>query len=243
MNNIEFVAAAQKLKDEKYGYIWGAKGEVATESLLQRCIRAAKTAGTYTFTDAKIAYARQKLIAAGTRVVDCSGLLTVSAGLSARGSAQIWADCQSKSSEIKDIPNTTGLVVYRPGHIGIYLGSGKVIESGGYSVGVTVTPIAQPATGKAWTGWGYWSAISYDSPVTAPSQNAVDPHLFSVTLKQDMNVRCAPNATCKIITVAKKGLGLGIAEVSQNGNWGRIQNQVNPPQWICISDKYVTRSE
>ena len=92
----------------------------------------------------------------------------------------------------------------------------------------------------------------YDSPFTyvfrlnedtAQHASSVDPHLFSVTLKQNMNVRSEPNSTSKIITVANKGLGLGIAEISANGNWGRIQNQVSPAQWICITPKYVSRSE
>ena len=92
----------------------------------------------------------------------------------------------------------------------------------------------------------------YDSPFThvfrlnedtAKPVSSVDPHLFSVTLKQNMNVRSEPNSTSKIITVANKGLGLGIAEISANGNWGRIQNQLNPAQWICITPKYVSRSE
>jgi len=79
------------------------------------------------------------------------------------------------------------------------------------------------------------------TPVTTTEY--IDAHLFSITLKQDMNVRSEPNSTSKIITVAKKGLGLGIAEISTNGNWGRIQNQISPAQWICITDKYVIRSD
>lgn len=87
---------------------------------------------------------------------------------------------------------------------------------------------------------GDFSVYRYE---TMPKSSDADPHLFSVTLKMDMNVRSTPNSSSKnnIMYVAKSGIGLGIAETS--GNWGRIQNQVNPPAWICIADKYVTRSE
>lgn len=167
MNNTEFVAAARAIRDAGYGYIWGAKGEVATEALLQRCISAARKAGTYTFTAPKINYART-LIAAKLHVTDCSGLLTLAAEISPIGSAQIWAACSNKGTNLATIPNTPGLVVYRLGHIGIYVGDGVVCESGGYSKGVLYSPLYAPATGKPWTGWGYWNQIDYTSaPVTA----------------------------------------------------------------------------
>jgi|GEM_PF-2948632 len=167
MNNTEFVSAARGIRDAGYGYIWGAKGEVATEALLQRCLLAAKKAGTYTFTATKINFART-LIAAKLHVTDCSGLLTLAAGISPIGSTQIWAACSNKGTNLATIPNTPGLVVYRLGHIGIYVGDGVVCESGGYSKGVIYTPLYAPATGKAWTGYGYWDAIDYaDAPVTA----------------------------------------------------------------------------
>ena len=165
MNNLEFVAAARNIYNQGYGYIWGAKGEIATEALLQRCIAEAKATGRYAFTQAKIDFAR-RLIASHASVTDCSGLLTNAAGLPPVGSAQIWAECTDKGTlppvnPEASIPQIAGLVVYRLGHIGIFLGDGWVVESGGYSKGVVYTRLSDPATGTPWTGYGKWSRIDY----------------------------------------------------------------------------------
>lgn len=165
MNNTEFVSAARKIHGAGYGYIWGAKGEVATEALLQRCIAEAEATGRYNFTQTKINFARL-LIAQKTPVTDCSGLLANSAGISPLSSAQIWAECTDKGTlppvnPEASIPQIAGLVVYRLGHIGIFLGDGWVVESGGYIKGVVYTRLSDPATGTHWTGYGKWSRIDY----------------------------------------------------------------------------------
>lgn len=176
MNNSEFVAAAREIYNRGYGYIWGAKGEIATEALLQRCIAAAKATGSYTFTQTKINFARL-LIAAKKPVTDCSGLLANSAGISPIGSAQIWAECTDKGTlpavnPEAPIPQIAGLIVYRLGHIGIFLGDGWVVESGGYSKGVVYTRLSEPATGSPWTGYGKWKRIEYVNPEPAPAWTA-----------------------------------------------------------------------
>ena len=127
----------------------------------------------------------------------------------------------------------------RNGHVALFAGSGKIVQA------------QKDYDGKLGDSSGKEIAIIdyYDGDFTVyryetlPKSSDIDPHLFSVTLKMDMNVRSTPTSDKKdnIMYVAKSGIGLGIAETS--GNWGRIQNQVNPPAWICISDKYVTRSE
>ena len=127
----------------------------------------------------------------------------------------------------------------RNGHVALFAGSGKIVQAQkdydgklGDSSGKEIAIIDYYD--------GDFSVYRYE---TMPKSSDVDPHLFSVTLKMDMNVRSTPNSSSKnnIMYQAKSGIGLGIAETS--GNWGRIQNQVNPPAWICIADKYVTRSE
>lgn len=160
MNNTTFVSNARAFEALKIAYIWGMKGQLATEALLQQCIAEAKRSGRYSFTAAKIAYARKNVIALGRRAGDCSWLLTGSADIPVEGSATIWDECHDKGA-ISAIPNIPGLVVYRSGHIGIYLGGGWVIESGGYSKGVIFSKINEPATGSAWTGYGKWKHIDY----------------------------------------------------------------------------------
>lgn len=162
MKNLEFVQNALDIMNSKYGYIWGAKGQLATEALLKSCIAEAKRSGRYTFTEDKIRYIRENYIKKNRKVVDCSGLLTLASKNSVLGSATIWEQCTEKSSNFSQIPNIKGLIVYRRGHIGIYIGDNKVLESGGTKVGVVITDLNNPATGNAWTHYGKWSKIDYE---------------------------------------------------------------------------------
>jgi hypothetical protein len=88
---------------------------------------------------------------------DCSGLITKILELPKTGSWMLWARCVHKrriTSKTK-IPNTPGIIFYRPGHIGIGYGAGYVIESASTYYGVTRTKINSPQTGRAWTHYGY----------------------------------------------------------------------------------------
>lgn len=52
---------------------------------------------------------------------------------------------------IKTLPEIPGVVVYKAGHVGIYIGSGMVIEAtlGGYGDGVVETQVTE----RGWTHW------------------------------------------------------------------------------------------
>lgn len=74
-------------------------------------------------------------------------------------------------------------------------------------------------------------------------QPVEDTLLFAIKLKYDMNIRfgAGGNFGVKELARASTTPPLGIAEVSPDGVWGRIQNQRNPALWICIKPKYVDR--
>ena len=55
-----------------------------------------------------------------------------------------------ETGAIKSMPEERGILVWRSGHIGIYIGNGKVIEARGYKYGVVKTDLHA----RGWTKWG-----------------------------------------------------------------------------------------
>ena len=58
---------------------------------------------------------------------------------------------------ISTIPEVPGLAVYMPGHVGVYIGGGKVIEAKGHAYGVVETDLK----GRGWKNWSYIDGIKY----------------------------------------------------------------------------------
>lgn len=100
----------------------------------------------------------------GRMVHDCSGLIK---GYLMDGSykadldysADSFFDKSSKKGEIKTIPEVVGLGVWRKGHIGIYIGNGKVIEAKGFDYGVVESELKK----RDFTHWLYIPEISYEA--------------------------------------------------------------------------------
>ena len=59
-----------------------------------------------------------------------------------------------KMSTMPDIP---GLLVFMPGHVGVYIGNGEVIEARGHAYGVVKTRLKN----RNWTKWAFIEEISY----------------------------------------------------------------------------------
>lgn len=164
----QLVDFAIKAKNDKWGYVYGAQGQMYSPELAKHwgAIGYAGQSMNYFIEECKQWF--------GHIVVDCSGLIIEAyrsvfpkhADLSAN---TLFATC-TKTGGIASIPNAPGLCVHRTGHIGIYIGNGRVIEAGGHLKGVVETDIHYPATGKAWTGWGYLCDTGYGAtePVTPP---------------------------------------------------------------------------
>lgn len=158
MDNKTFVANAKSYLGA--GYIFGAKGQIATEALLAVLVKRYPKE----ITPAKQMIIRKLWILPGKIVMDCSGLLTTAAEIAEMDSADIMNHCRDQGTLPPDdpesvIPKTAGIIVYRLGHIGISLGDGTVIESAGTSKGVIISRLSDPGTGTKWTRYGYWNAI------------------------------------------------------------------------------------
>lgn len=165
------IAKAQYVLDNHWGYIWGTAGELWTE---------AKQRKIETTTDADRKSAREygsKWI--GHTVTDCSGLFHWAfaqlGGYMYHGSNTMWDRyCVSKGSlkngkrtDGQDLKPGTAVFCYNAGtgrrsHVGLYIGSGHVIEASGTINGVIMTKI----TNRKWVEWGELKGVIFDEEAT-----------------------------------------------------------------------------
>jgi hypothetical protein len=102
----------------------------------------------------------------GKRVMDCVGLIKgivwqadfagkyqAASDLSANG---MYGKCIVKGP-IGTMPDNPGLIVWKDGHVGVYVGNGVVVESRGVDFGVVRTNLKD----RPWTNWGVCHLIDY----------------------------------------------------------------------------------
>lgn len=108
-------------------YVYGACGGVLTQSQINTW------AGLYpnTYTTSYINKAKGFI---GKRCTDCSGLISWATGIRRNSSA--FRNTATEEIKISKLTNDhIGWAVWKSGHIGIYIGNGKVIEAKGINYG------------------------------------------------------------------------------------------------------------
>lgn len=103
----------------------------------------------------------------GKHVADCSGMIicairSVIPKYNDQAANELYAACTEKGP-ISTIPEISGLCVWKDGHIGVYIGGGKVIESRGVAYGVVITDVKD----RPWTKWGKLAAVDYSEAVVS----------------------------------------------------------------------------
>lgn len=81
----------------------------------------------------------------------------------------------TESGSISTLPELPGVLVFMSRHVGVYIGSGNVIEARGHAYGVVKTKLA----GRGWTRWGKCPWITYSS-TDKPSSSVKTTIPFSV---------------------------------------------------------------
>ncbi len=154
-NNIDLVKYAIHAEQSGWGYVWGTYGQVLTEKTLKSLItQYPKDVGDYE------AFIKRNWL--GGRTTDCGGLIKGYAWLNvennrieygSNGMPALRADeiyeAATEKGTIDTIPEIQGLAVWKKGHIGVYIGSGEVIEAMSTEVGVIRTELSQ----GAWVSW------------------------------------------------------------------------------------------
>lgn len=114
-------------------YVYGSHGEVLTEEQL----RSWAAAYPNVYTGSYIAKARQYV---GQRCCDCAGLIDWYLGKDQN--AQYYRDTATEQIGIAEVTDEhIGWAVWKPGHIGIYIGDGKVVEARGIDYGTVKTEL------------------------------------------------------------------------------------------------------
>ena len=191
-----------------WGYIWGTAGVLWTQ---------AKQDALNKTTDADRAMGRKygsKWI--GHYVADCSGLFSWAfkelGGYMYHGSNTMWDQyCTSQGELISGRRDDgqelkPGTAVFtrnketgKRGHVGLYVGDGKVIEAAGTVEGVTTSKI----TGK-WTEWGELKGVDYGGePV---------PKGYAVVTGKQVALRQDPSTSAKVITRIATGKTVKLEE-------------------------------
>ncbi len=139
-------------------YWYGTYGATASESLYAAKKKQYPT--YYTAADFPSQY--------GKRVHDCSGLIkgylmsetpeskpvyNKTYDLSANGTRKACKE----TGDIATLPELPGVLVFYDGHVGVYVGNGKVVEAKGHAYGVVTTDLKK----RPWKWWGKHPAIAY----------------------------------------------------------------------------------
>lgn len=127
----------------------------------------------------------KKHIAEGRMVCDCVGLIKgffwtengshenkYRSGNCPDTSANGMIKLCEETGEMNNMPEERGLILWMNGHVGVYVGNGKVIEARGYRYGVVRTDVK----GRGWKKWGrlpevmliYGEKAEKNEPVPTP---------------------------------------------------------------------------
>lgn len=174
------------------GYIWGTAGVEWTEARQKQKVSYMVSkygAGWKTDPEAKkdnyYSAAANGAKWVGHIVYDCSGLFYAAfkslGGYIYHGSNTIWLKYCTSKGELKNGKRDDGkelkpgMAVFtynkkkdNRGHIGLYIGDGKVVEASGTINGVIISKI----TASKWVEWGELKGVDYGEPVIIPVEPA-----------------------------------------------------------------------
>lgn len=133
------------------------------------------------------------------------------------------------TGDIKTIPDIPGIVVWKDGHIGVYIGGGYTIEMRGFDYDC----VKRKVKDGPWKKWGKLPMLSYEEPKPEPSE-----YRHVLVTGGSVNIRSGPGTDKKDIGTAHKGDLLpyqGVTEPWGGRDWYLIEWE-NQNGWI--SSKY-----
>ena len=169
-NNLDLAAYAIQAWENNWGYVWGTYGNVLTRALFDYK-KQQYPDGVGNHAD----FIESHWL--GRRTADCIGLIkgygwldtkSMAIGYAANGMPDYGADqmyraCKNAGTrntdygDISTMPEIPGLMLWKSGHAGVYIGGGYAIEAMGTRKGVVKTKVSD----RGWQGWGKLPYINY----------------------------------------------------------------------------------
>lgn len=159
-NNLDLVEWAKQAQSHGWGYVWGSYGEVLTQKALN-----SKAKQYPDEVGGKADFIKAHWL--GRRTADCIGLIkgygwldtqTGTIEYGTNGMPDIGADTMyenaTEKGTIDTLPEIPGLALWHSGHIGIYIGDGKVIHAANTQAGVIISDVSG-------SGFTHWLKIPY----------------------------------------------------------------------------------
>ena len=220
----DLVAKAQYILDNKWGYIYGAYGQIWTQAAQNAATR--ETTKLY----------GQKWV--GKHVIDCSGVFYWAfkqlGGYMYHGSNTMYKSYCTNKGKLKNGKRTDGQEL-KPGtaiftgtetehgHVGMYVGDGWVIEAQGTKAGVVKTKI----TLSKWTFWGELKGVDYTnetpSTTTPATTEPVKSNAKTATVTGTrLALRSAPSTTATVLTRVNTGEHV---ELVDDVEWVKVKYQ------------------
>ncbi len=163
-DNAGLVAHVSYYLNKPTAYLWGGMGQHLSFMLLLKTFLLFPKHAT-----PAILYKIFRRSVKGTRLFDCSGLVKRYLMTGPEGyrfdksrdkNSKMLLELSERSGTMDTLPEIPGLIVYMPGHMGVYIGNGKVVESTSnekYGYGVIKTDVC----GRGWKTWFYCPWITY----------------------------------------------------------------------------------
>lgn len=222
-------------------YWYGTFGQKSSKELYLQ--KKAQYPSYYTANDYKKQY--------GKKVHDCIGLIKGYLWCAspedeypvylANGCPDINEEMMYSFAEVKgsiaSMPDVSGVLVFMQGHVGVYIGDGKVIEARGHAYGVVKTSLAQ----RNWTKWCLCPYISYEDVLPAKKPNSTKKPTVKVSTNGSvLNCRKKPTVISKILGTFKNGTTLTLKS-KKNKKWYYVSGKATNGKTLTgyVSTKWI----